>query len=304
MAGEWDSGFDLGFDSADLADFGTGLSGTFGDWGTGTGTNNMTAGGTLGILGNTLNEIIMGIQEGGVPASQTEMAGYGMDAGMGGSGFDGFSGGNKQPISKSGMDAYRRLDQTGSATGGLPSETPAATGETTTDQTATAQAITQNYSNHLSPEELGMFQEMEDNAVNQMMFDVKENSEQLFSSVIADMAYRGVLQGNVGEEAMRKVAADVNKYTAMQDANIRADMNSKILSYMMDKGKMSLDEYKVEISKTLAEQQLAMQKYSIDQGASQYYAGLNQSAESNKWGALGGVVGTAAGLIGSKWLLG
>ena len=180
-----------------------------------------------------------------------------------------------------------------------------------TDQSATATAITQNFQNHLSPEEIDMFQQLEDNMYSDMMFDVEKDFQELFADKIAEMADRGVLQGDLGKEAMAKIASEWKKTAANAHTNISTAILQQKLKYMLDNRQMSLEEYKVETAKLLSEQGLDLeqqgldlQKYGIDVGASQAWQALEQSAESSKWGALGGVVGTAAGIIGSKWLLG
>ena len=169
---------------------------------------------------------------------------------------------------------------------------------------ATATAITQNFQTHLTSQEIDMFQRLEDSMIKNSMLNVEENADKMFQSEIARMADAGVLQGDLGARTMEAVADDVNKYVANANVQIRGKILQEKLDYMHNKGLLTADQYKTETAKVLAEKELALQRYGYDIGASQANAALQQAGESSKWGALGGVVGTAAGIIGSKWLLG
>ena len=184
-------------------------------------------------------------------------------------------------------------------------------GTTALDQSATATAITQNFQTHLTSQEIDMFQRLEDSMIKNSMLNVEENADKMFQSEIARMADAGVLQGDLGVRGMEAVADDVNKYVANANVQIRGQILQEKLDYMHNKGLLSLDQYKTETAKLLSEKGLAIQsegldvqRYAIQQGASQANTALQQAGESSKWGALGSVVDTTAGIIGSKWLLG
>ena len=69
-----------------------------------------------------------------------------------------------------------------------------------------------------------MFQRLEDSMIENSMLNVEENADKMFQSKIAEMAQRGVLQGDLGARTMEAVADDVNKYVANANVQIRGQI--------------------------------------------------------------------------------
>ena len=188
----------------------------------------------------------------------------------------------------------------------------------------------------LTPQEIEQFRVMEENAYNQMQSATEDTANKVFSSTISDMVNRGVLQGDVGRQAMNDVGKNVTEYVARSGGDISSQMAGQKLSFMENKKKdrMGWEEalmgmevsdpyYKDQANLTSAitagtassktnlafpasrystDVQASTSKYGYDtqanQALQQSIMSNQQQSSSDKWGFWGDVAG-----IAGSWLL-